>query len=353
VKQTKRLIWVFFTLSWYLSAGCARGGTASPSDSSTTGTVPEVQSGQDTDQLSDQDYQRAKDAALAQARKEYEEALTNPPPRQVPLPNFMAGPGLPPPIGLNFYETRKYYPGYLLCNYDVDEKHYDQENEPAWFKAALLQIRAYGPQRFPPIKWIAVVIKNDAEHKAASTFEQSHKVGAMFSANEVFDFSRDLSQLIARAAMDRHPFVYDPKRPTPGEQDRWVIVERHAAATPATTNSNERAAGSEPPQQMNYYFEMDAAKQAKLQAALQELKIGDDYQKIVIVLGKPDYDQALATKDGKFVARPLTYYVKRWRKDLVTEGKDRAVDLQLDANARLIRIASNVDGIPSREADAR
>src|SRR6267143_839936 len=76
------------------------------------------------------------------------------------------------------------------------------------------------------------------------------------------------------------------------------------------------------PQQTSYYFEMDAAKQAEFRGALQDIKVGDDYQKIIAALGKPDYDRALATKEGKFVARSLLYYFKRWAKDLVSEGKD-------------------------------
>jgi hypothetical protein len=164
-----------------------------------------------------------------------------------PLPNFVAGPGLPPPMGINFYEMDiERYPAYLNCIYRISENHYDQSNEPVWFKAALLQVRGSGPGLFPPIKWIAVVIKNDAEHKDASTFERSFKVGAIFNARDVFDPSWDLMQLIARAAMDRHPFVYDPKQPTPGEQQRWLIVERHVAAIGAATNSNESVPGSKP-----------------------------------------------------------------------------------------------------------
>jgi hypothetical protein len=102
-------------------------------------------------------------------------------------------------------------------------------------------------------------------------------------------------------------------------------------------------------QQTNYYFQMDAAKQAKLKSALQQIKIGDDYQKIVAALGKPDYDQTLTTKDGRFVARVLKYYVKRWEKDLVNEQKDQRVRLELDVNDHLERVVSNVDGIPNRE----
>jgi hypothetical protein len=184
----------------------------------------------DSTQSVDQDYQRSKDAAVALGAKEYEEALTNPPPYEIPLPNFNGGPGLPKPMGINSYERDKRYPSYLLCTYDVSEKHYDESNEPAWFEAALRQIRSYGPRRFPPIEWVAVIIRNNAELKGVSTYDQAHKVGAIFRASDVFDLSRDISQLIAHAEMDRHPFVYDPKKESPRDQERWVIVERHAAA---------------------------------------------------------------------------------------------------------------------------
>lgn len=107
------------------------------------------------------------------------------------------------------------------------------------------------------------------------------------------------------------------------------------------------------PLQTNYYFEMDAAKQAKFRTILQKMKIGDDYHTIVVALGKPDYNRALVTKDGKFIARSLMYYLKKWNKDLVTEGKDQYVELQLDTNNHLMRILSNVEGIPNRPAEAR
>jgi hypothetical protein len=76
-----------------------------------------------------------------------------------------------------------------------------------------------------------------AGHKDASTFEQSFKVGALFEASEVFDSSSNLSQLVARAHRDRHPFFLDLKRPDlhPAEQQRWMIVERHAATNNPTT----------------------------------------------------------------------------------------------------------------------
>jgi hypothetical protein len=123
--------------------------------------------------------------------------------------------------GTKFYCINDYYPDYLLCQYDVDEKNYSQSDESGWFKAALKQIRHSGPKKFPPIKWIAIIINNRAEWNGASTFEKCYKAGAIFKASDVFDSSRKFSQLIADADMDRHPFKYDQLQPTPGDAQRW------------------------------------------------------------------------------------------------------------------------------------
>jgi YD repeat-containing protein len=155
-------------------------------------------------------YQRAKDQAVAESKREYYQKLRNPSAKRISLPNFSPGAGLPPPIGINFYEEREWYPGYLLCLYDVSEAHYDPSNEPEWFEPALLQIRGYGRSRFPPSKWVAVIVRNRAEHKGVSTFEQSHKVGAIFELNDVFDRSCNLTDLVKRTPLDRHPLVYEP-----------------------------------------------------------------------------------------------------------------------------------------------
>ena len=129
-----------------------------------------------------------------------------------------------------------HYPAYLLCEYDVEGTNYSQASEPKWFQASLEQIRQSGPEKFPPVvKWVAVIIINRAGWTNASTYEQAHKVGAIFKASDVFNPSFDLSQLVAQAGMDRHPFKYDTSQPTPGDQDRWLIVEQHAATNSAST----------------------------------------------------------------------------------------------------------------------
>jgi hypothetical protein len=165
-------------------------------------------------------------------RNEYENRLQGLPPlpSEFPFPNVEGYAHHPPPAYVNFYAIDDRYPTYLQCQYDVNEKNYNQSNEPKWFKVALKQIRNSGPTKFPPIKWVAVIIYNRGDYKDENTtFEQCTKAGAIFKASDVFDSSRDLSQLVADATMDRHPFKYDTSQTTPGEQQRWIIVEQHSA----------------------------------------------------------------------------------------------------------------------------
>lgn len=260
--QDKLSIVLIFTS--YLIAGCDYHGEPAQSNSLATNSTQTATADQGTNQpdnsqwnqtngassnevietvegpMNAADYQRSKDAALAYAKQLYEqkmqhpELFTNPPPSEWPFPNYPAGPGNPLPPYVNFYSMNDPYPAYLLCEYQVDEKHYEQSDEPAWFKASLEQIRQSGPKKFPPIKWIAVIIENDAEWNGASTFEQAHKVGVIFKASDVFNPSCDLSQLVAHADMDRHPFKYDTSQPTPGDQQRWLIVEQHVATNHIT-----------------------------------------------------------------------------------------------------------------------
>ena len=227
----------------FACVGCGRHDQPVQNDSSVASSTQTATVDEGTNQLSEDEQKRrqALAEAMAYSEKLYEEKsnhpelFTNPPPSEWPFPNYPAGPGNPLPPYVNFYSMNDPYPTYLLCEYQVDEKHYEQSDEPGWFKASLEQIRQSGPKKFPPIKWVAVMIENDAEWNGASTFEQAHKVGAIFKASDVFNPSCDLSQLVAHADMDRHPFKYDTSQPTPGDQQRWLIVEQHAATNSAST----------------------------------------------------------------------------------------------------------------------
>ncbi|MCF6177304.1 MAG: hypothetical protein L3J71_16230 [Victivallaceae bacterium] len=161
-----------------------------------------------------------------------------------PLPNYdVTGPYF------NFYMTYKRHPGYLLCRYAVNKVKYDRSMEKHWFKASLEQIRDLGHKKFPPhTKWIAVVISNIAEHKGLSTFEKSHKVGAIFNADNIFNHSKDLTELISHAKKNQHSIMYDPRKRTPGEQERWLIVEQHAANIEKQSVENKKSNSDKQPE---------------------------------------------------------------------------------------------------------
>jgi hypothetical protein len=233
-----RVLKIICILVCVLSVSCVRAGDGSPPASLPTNASPQTTSPTITQQSKSDEAEReaALREALQSSAKEAEDRARGipPPPSQFPFPTYDAGPKRPYPVHVNLYSMYDQYPDYLQCQYEVDEKKYNQSDEPKWFKEALKQTRKSGSQKFPSLKWIAVIIVNRAEWTGESTFEQANKVGAIFKASDVFDSSKDLSQMIAAATMDRHPFFLDPQRSKyiPKEQQRWMIVERHATNLP-------------------------------------------------------------------------------------------------------------------------
>jgi len=233
---------LFVVVAFFACVGCGRHDQPVQDDSSAASSTQTATLDEGTNQLSEDEQKRRQELAEAMAyaekldeqKMQHPELFTNPPPSEWPFPNYPAGPGNPLPPNVNFYRINDHYPAYLLCEYDVDQSNYSQTNEPKWFEAALEQIRQSGPKKFPPVKWVAVILINRAGWNGVSTYEQAHKVGAIYKASAVFSPSCDLSQLVAQADMDRHPLKYDQSQPTPGDQDRWLIVEQHAATNSAS-----------------------------------------------------------------------------------------------------------------------
>jgi hypothetical protein len=233
----------FVSIGLCFLSGCGKDNEASQSQLGTT--TPEASAEQATQSeagdfgAQQQAYQKAKDEALGNAQKAYE-ARTH----GTPLPpSLFRFPNTPEPEQgipdyLNFYSINDDYPTYLLCQYQIRKTNYNQSDEVGWIKESLEQIRQSGPTNFPPLQWAAVIIVNSADWENGSTFEQAYKVGAIFKASDVFNPSCELSQLVAHADIDRHPFKYDTTRPTPGEQHRWLIVEQHAATNNPATGPN-------------------------------------------------------------------------------------------------------------------
>ncbi len=69
-------------------------------------------------------------------------------PSEFPFPNIEGYANHPPPDYVNFYGINDHHSNYLLCEFDVDEKNYNQSEEPKWFNAALKQIRRFGRKSF-------------------------------------------------------------------------------------------------------------------------------------------------------------------------------------------------------------
>jgi hypothetical protein len=242
MKQVKHSLWLVLATVLFICAGCGHPDQPEQSNVSNANMTPatSIDQGSNAADQDEQERRKALAEALAYSEKLYEqhlhhpELLTNHPPSEWPFPNYPAGDGNSLPPCVNFYSMNDSYPEYLLCEYEIEEKHYERSNEPGWFKASLGQIRQSGLLKFPQIKWIAVIVVNRAGWNGESTFEQAHKVGAIFKASDVFNPSCELSQLVALANMDHHPFMYDTSQPTPGEKQRWLIVEQHAATNNAS-----------------------------------------------------------------------------------------------------------------------
>ena len=94
-----------------------------------------------------------------------------------------------------------------------------------------------------------------------------------------------------------------------------------------------------------YYYEMDKKHQLELLENLKLIKLGSSVDEVIKILGKPTSDENLYSKKGVFKCRYISYYLKRWRKDLVNEKHDKLVWLVFDSKNNLIRIGSNVNQV--------
>ena len=90
------------------------------------------------------------------------------------------------------------------------------------------------------------------------------------------------------------------------------------------------------------YFEMDNNKVDSLFQKLKTIKINDNIDTIIKILGKPDYDMISASKESnKFSFREISYYTKKINKDGVNMN-DELVFLLLNAENNVYYINSNV-----------
>lgn len=62
-------------------------------------------------------------------------------------------------------------------------------------------------------------------------------------------------------------------------------------------------------------------------------------EEVIKVLGKPDYNRSIKGKklDSPYRGRCLSYYLKKWKKDLVNEIKDSYVFIVFDENDKMVK----------------
>jgi len=99
---------------------------------------------------------------------------------------------------------------------------------------------------------------------------------------------------------------------------------------------------SAPKHEDNYFLDLDPGKRDELMRGLLDVKLGNTYSTIIKRLGPPTYDQRLVKKDGTFHSRVLSYYVKKWRKNIVNEKYDQLVRLEFSQSNVLVGIKSNI-----------
>ena len=96
-----------------------------------------------------------------------------------------------------------------------------------------------------------------------------------------------------------------------------------------------------------YSYEISNVEEERIRKGCSMIQRGDGYERIVSLIGKPQHDNVLRTKEGQFRERVLRYYFKRVDKELVNEKFDKLISLHLDAQGRLQELSSNVEGIES------
>ena len=87
----------------------------------------------------------------------------------------------------------------------------------------------------------------------------------------------------------------------------------------------------------DYFFKMSDADIEKFIEKVKILKKGMDIQEVINILGEPYYNRRIGSK--KWIepsrGRCLTYYLKKFKKGVVYEGKDSKVLLYFDVNNKL------------------
>lgn len=102
--------------------------------------------------------------------------------------------------------------------------------------------------------------------------------------------------------------------------------------TDKTKTSDRNQADTIKSEQKEYYYEMSQKDIDKFLKKVYTLKKGMSVEEVIKILGQPDNIQEIRGKelDSPYRGQMLTYYLKKWRKDLVNERKDKYVLIIFD-----------------------
>jgi hypothetical protein len=121
----------------------------------------------------------------------------------------------------------------------------------------------------------------------------------------------------------------------------------------ATKPTNERVALNANSYD-GYYSSLSGEQSAELAKKVSVLQWGTSFDSVQKSLGPPDQKSC---SDVRFLlprqhrSTEATYFVARYRKGLMTQGRDQMIVLWFDADDRLEMIYSNFPGVESREAN--
>jgi hypothetical protein len=99
----------------------------------------------------------------------------------------------------------------------------------------------------------------------------------------------------------------------------------------------------------DYPFAMTEAELRTLVGRVNAVHIGDTRQSVETLLGEPWSDEPFVPKETPRIdGRIVEYYVTKSDPD-IANNHDKVVIFMFDTKDRLVRITSNVGGIPSRQ----
>lgn len=101
----------------------------------------------------------------------------------------------------------------------------------------------------------------------------------------------------------------------------------------------------------SFFYEMKKKDIEKLKEGVKNLSIGDDYNKIIKILGEPTFYYPIQGKkyNAPITGYQMSYYTKIFKKNLVNEIHDRYVLIILDKNHNLKKIILNISDIEERK----